>query len=788
MSVMTAQQPLPIVSEAPATLLGEAAALVEDGQGGRVFLHGHLVYVWAPGEEALRRWSAVQLARLKVAPVGVIAAAFGVDPTTVWRWGQTLTGEGAAGLASDKRGPKGPHRLTAPVIARIRALDADGQTQAAIAREVGISTTTVRRALAMPGPDQDTPGQDTATSDAAEILGPDADAAQEPTHPASTAVLPVLPAPVDRSGERALARFGLIEHAVPVFAPAARVPLAGLLLALPALQATGLLACARHVFGALPNGFYGLESVLLEAALRTLAGQARAEGATRIDPAAFGRVLGLDRAPEVKTIRRRLGQLAGTGKADRLVAAMAQTHLARTVTSVGTGTADEQGAPVGMVLYVDGHVRAYQGGRKIGKTHLARLRFPAPATVETWVSDAHGDPVLVVMAEPGASLAGELRWLVPELRAAVGDERRVLVGFDRGGWSPALFKHLHANGFDVLTWRKGPAEDVAPAAFTDLTYRDEQTGREHTWRAADSTVTLPLAATKPHSGQDNQDAGQQVFTMRQVTLAVPARAGKHTDGDGEQAMRQIHILTTRTDLPTGEVIYRMGSRWRQENYFRYARMHFELDAHDSYAAAQDDPDRLVPNPAKKHAHQQVIAARARHEQVAAATDAALLQARSPKPGTPVLITNAEHDKLTAALRTAEAALHTAQATHAAIPARLPLAQVNPGQQVLETQTKLLTHAIRIAAFNTASTLARELRIHTGYARKNHEAHTLIRQALTWTGDLDPTTPGVLTVRLDPLPTARASTALAELCEHLTATNTRSPGTDLILRYEMKPAP
>ena len=44
----------------------------------------------------------------------------------------------------------------------------------------------------------------------------------------------------------------------------------------------------------------------------------------------------------------------------------------------------------------------------------------------------------------------------------------------------------------------------------------------------------------------------------------------------------------------------MGSRWRQENYFRYARIHFDLDSHDTYATTDDDPTRLVPNPAKKH--------------------------------------------------------------------------------------------------------------------------------------------------------------------------------------------
>jgi hypothetical protein len=174
----------------------------------------------------------------------------------------------------------------------------------------------------------------------------------------------------------------------------------------------------------------------------------------------------------------------------------------------------------------------------------------------------------------------------------------------------------------------------------------------------------------------------------------------------------------------------MGSRWRQENYFRYARMHFDLDSHDAYATTQDDPTRLVPNPAKKKAHQQLLASRARYERALAATDAALLDAVTPPADQSVLITNADHDRLTANLRAAESNLDATQATHRAAAARLPLAQVNPGQQVLDIQTKLISHAIRIAVFNTATALARAIRLHTGYARANHEAHALIRQALT----------------------------------------------------------
>ncbi|WP_427006395.1 putative transposase [Pseudarthrobacter sp. H2] len=98
--------------------------------------------------------------------------------------------------------------------------------------------------------------------------------------------------------------------------PAARVPHVGLFLAFPALEAAGPLSCAKETYGALPNGFYGLETVLIDAVLRALAGETRAEGATRFDPQALGRVLGVDRAPE-KTIRRRICRLAGAGRPTR---------------------------------------------------------------------------------------------------------------------------------------------------------------------------------------------------------------------------------------------------------------------------------------------------------------------------------------------------------------------------------------------------------------------------------------------------------------------------------------
>jgi hypothetical protein len=484
-----------------------------------------------------------------------------------------------------------------------------------------------------------------------------------------------------------------------------------------------------------------------------LAGEPRAEGATRVPPGALGRVLGLDRAPEVKTIRRKLAELAAAGKAADLVMALARRHAAARPDTLG-------------FLYVDGHARVYYGTRQVQKTHVARLKFPAPATMETWVTGQDGDPVFMVVAEPSDSLAAELRRLLPALRGIVGQGRRVTVCFDRGGWSPALFADITAAGFDVLTWRKGPAPDLPADAFTTITCTDDR-GRAHEYNLADTTADLGISEG-PRKGQ--------TVTLRQVTRRVPAKAG---------ATRQIHTLTSRTDLAAGEVCWRMSSRWREENYFRYARTRFALDALDSYAAAPDDPARLVPNPARKTAAARIRQAEAAAQAAETARDAALLQLRSPAPGQAAYLSNQVINALAAPVEAAWRELDDAEQAAAAIPARIPLGELAPDMVRLDAETKQITHAIRMAAYNAETALARALNGH--YARAGDEAYALIREALTASGDIRPGR-GQLLIRLDPLTAPRRTQALAALCAQLTAVGACYPGTDLVLRYEVKSHP
>ncbi len=752
------QSVLPFVP-GEARSVGPSAGLVEGPDGGVVFVFGMATYTYAAGDEAGRRLAAVQLVTTRAALAAEVASAFGVNPGTVWRWKTAFIDQGVLGLVAERRGPRGPSKLTDEVRALIVELDAVGSTLASIAERCGVSTATVRVALgrvAQRGPE---PAEGVAAEPESVDELTDVEDGHVVAKGGGDSDLVVLADPVPRTAERVWASFGLLDQAAVVITEGARLPQVGVLLSLPGLEVTGLLEVAEDTYGRMRNGFYGLRSVLLMGVFMALLREPRAEGATRLPPADLGRVLGLDRAPEVKTIRRKLTELASHGKGAALQAALGAHHVTARPDAVG-------------FLYLDGHVRVYTGTRQIPKTHIARMRIAGPATEETWVADSDGDPVMVLTAAPSQSLAAELARLLPELRALVGDQRRCTIVFDRGGYSPAVFAEIIAAGFDILTYYKGTWMRSPLESFTTVNYTTPD-GIPQTYELAERLIELPVPAR--HSA--DTDAGQVSATPDTVGLRLIVR--RSPDG------HQTPILTNRIDLTAAEIAYKMASRWRQENYFKYAREHFALDALDSYAEGPDDMARLVPNPAKADALGQVAAA---HAEVSAANaglahaiDTATIEAGKPGNGGRATVDAAADHHLTAAQA------HLAQAKQASreVPSHLPLAQVRPDSRLLETERKLLTHAIRMSAYNTESALARLLRPH--YSRGHDQARALLREAFTLTGGLE-IVGDTLHVRLDPASAPSRSKALAALCVELTDTRTRYPGTDLTLAYSVKGHP
>ena len=745
-------QPVLPMLPAQARSIGASAGLLEGPDGGVVFVFGLATFSYAAGDEAGRRLAAVQLVQSKIALSVDVASAFGVSGVTLWAWGRDYTAGGVAGLLRIRSGPKGPSKLTDAVRAQIVQLDATGLSLLAIAAQTAVSTATVRVALGRVRAATRTAVEPLAATDPA--TDPADDSADDSAgNDDEGAGLVVLAAPAARNAERVAARFGDLTEASVVITEGAQLPLAGLLLALPALEMTGLLGVADQTFGPMRKGFYGLRVTLLMTLFMALLREPRAEGATRLRPADLGRVLGLDRAPEVKTLRRKLAELAGHGKGAELQAALGRHHATVRPAAVG-------------FLYLDGHVRVYSGTRQLPKTHIARMRIAGPATEETWVGDAEGDPVMVITAAPSQSLAAELQRLLPDLRTLIGPDRRCTLVFDRGGYSPAVFAEIISAGFDLLTYYKGSWSRAAVKDFTTLDYQAPD-GSKHSYQLAEQQITLPVPGRRATAHQAAVSAS--TVTLRSIIRRSP---------DGHA----IPILTNRTDLTIAEVAYRMGNRWRQENYFKYAREHFSLDALDSYADHEADLTRPVPNPAKARAIDKVAAARAdltaARADMTDALDTAVTTAGQPGNGGKATVEPAAG----LALRAAQADLKDAQKNSRNTQTHLPLREVRPGSRVLETERKLLTHAIRMSAYNSESALARLLRPH--YSRADDEARALLREAFTLSGDLQ-IIGQTLHVRLDPASAPRRSKALAALCTELTQTATRYPGTDLTLAYAVK---
>jgi len=753
-------QPVLPLLPAQARSVGPSVGLLEGTEGGVVFVFGLVTFTFDCSDQAGRRLAAVQLVRTKIASARDVASAFGVTETTLWRWVGAFTDGGVAALVPEQSGPKGPSKLTERLRTQIVAADAAGLTLSKIAAQVGVSTATVRVALGRVGsrsaqqtePLPASPLDD--NNDDARDAEPD-DAPEDEQH-ADVAELVVLAAPVPRTAERVAARFGDLVQAPVRITEGAQLPLVGLLLALPALEMTGLLEVAGDVLPPMRKGFYGLRVTLLMAVFMALLRQPRAEAATRLPPVDLGRVLGLDRAPEVKTLRRKLSELASHGKGAELQAALGRHHVSSRPEAMG-------------FLYLDGHVRVYSGSRQLPKTHIARMRIAGPATEETWVGDADGDPVMVITAAPSQSLAAELHRLLPDLRALIGPDRRCTFVFDRGGYSPQVFAEIVAAGFDLLTYYKGAWTRSAVNTFNTVDFTAPD-GSSHSYQLAERPIDLPVPGQHATTEQDATTAS--TLTLRLVVRRSP---------DGHQTP----ILTNRTDLSQGEITYRMSARWRQENYFKYGREHFALDALDSHADQPDDLTRLVPNPAKARAKDQVAGARAdlhaAHADMADALDNATDRARRPGSGGTATVDPAAGLALTAA----QDDLAKAKAHSRATASHLPLGQVRPGSRLLETERKLITHAIRMSAYNSENALARLLRPH--YARSDREGRALLREAFNLPGDLQIIGTN-LHVRLDPASAPRRSNALAALCTELNDTQTRYPGTDLTVIYSIKGHP
>src|SRR3990172_8924355 len=283
--------------------------------------------------------------------------------------------------------------------------------------------------------------------------------------------LPVGTDPEDRSLDRLFARLGLIDDAAPMFATTERVDRAGVFLAVPLLVQSGLVEIFKSVYKSIGPAFYGLRTTVVCMYFLAILRIKRPENLKESDPAQLGRLLGLDPAPEVKTLRRKLALLGLDEQGAEVMRRLAASVAAQDEDRVG-------------VLYVDGHVKEYHGKYDVGKTKITQRGLGAPASTDTWVNDIVGDPLFEITSDVNAGLTKMLEPILAEVRRVVGSGREVTVIFDRGGWSPKLFRMLISQGFHVITYRKGKSRRRPHAAFDTKTATIN--GRTYRYRLDDA--------------------------------------------------------------------------------------------------------------------------------------------------------------------------------------------------------------------------------------------------------------------------------------------------------------
>jgi len=722
-----------------------------------VTVSGFTVFHYVEGDKASERLFAGMAMAAGYASAKELAAVLSPSLSTMFRIKARYRKDGAAGLVPKRGGRPRGQTLGAARERAIRRWHGQQVSGREMARRLRVAPGVVQKALrrmglpprtsketqiALPGMAQDEDEPDSsgepATGDAGE------EEATSPTEsPSSVPSVPrVAIDPFDRSLDRMLAREGVLFDAEPVFASGRGLPRLGVLLAIPLIVATGLLDEAKTLYGTLGPAFYGLRTSLLTMVLLALLRIRHPENLKEYSPPDLGRLLGLDRAPEVKTLRRKLLLLA-EGPSDELMIRLVKHRIGAREDALG-------------FLYVDGHVRVYSGKARLPKTHVARMRISLPATQDVWVNDADGDPLFFVTEEAHPSLVKSLEDLLPVIRDQVGDDRRVTMVFDRGGWSPKLFGKMAAAGFDVLTYRKGGDIEVPVDWFEPYPAPDSQ-GRK-TW-------DLHQMSTWVGGKKDG-------LWMRQVTRLK----GDH----------QTQIMTTRHDLDITEVAHRMFNRWRQENFFKYMRQEFAIDALVQYGEEPADPDREIPNPTWNAADKELNKAKKKLRRLEAEYGAAA--ADNPEKQRPTMrgFKIAHGKDIGVPLREQRQRVGHLQQQRDQLPKRTTVGQLADDLRpvCLPERRKRLSDGLKMLAYQVESDLVRAIAPH--YKRVDEEGRTLVATALRASGDLE-VTDGELRITLAPLSSPHRTRAVAELCRVLDETGTRFPGTDLRIRYAIRGA-
>ena len=525
---------LPLIPDGATTINGRIS-VTQENQQWTYFCGVAPVFQHAQDERRSFRMFTAQLVCQGACRQIDVIRAFGVSANSVRRSVEKYRQEGAAGFYSTRKA-RGPTVMTDEVIAQAQQSLSRGCSRREVADQLGVRYDTLRKAI-----NQGRLHEPPATT-AESVL----EAASDKSERSVSDAAAEMGVACTRPEERVLAAMGMLQSAPTRFEKCRDVSFGGVLCALPALVANGLFEHLQKSFPSL-GGYYTTLHVITLLAYMALCRIKTVEQLQYEAPGELGKLMGLDRVPEVRCLRNKLSQLSADDAPQTWAGWLSQQWLEADPERAGT-------------LYVDGHVRLYHGKQtELPRRYVSRQRLCLRGTTDYWVNDALGQPFFAVERPIDHGLLEALRNdIVPRLLQDVPRQPskeelesdpyrcRFVILFDREGYSPAFFKEMwQSHRIACITYHKFPKEN----------WREEEFSETQVTLPRGETVSLKLAERGSWIGDKKN--GLWVREVRKL----------NTSG------HQTSLISSAYGHLAVQDTAGLFSRWCQENFFRYMMEH-----------------------------------------------------------------------------------------------------------------------------------------------------------------------------------------------------------------------
>jgi transposase len=721
--------------------------------------------VFQHAEDDLRsfRMFTAQLCVQRACKQAEIIKAFGVSKSSVLRSVQKYREEGIGGFYRPRR-TRGAPVMTPEIIQQAQQLLEEGHSKAAVARELDIPYDTLRKAIdqgrvalpdlpadhndsgSPPGLNSTIPATSSA-SDKSTRSGQDLAAGEE------------MGVACTRPIERVLASLGKLPGGASTqFESCRDVSYGGVLCALPALVENGLFRHLQTTFPTL-SGYYTTVHVIMLLAYMALCRIRAVEQLQYESPGELGKLMGLDRVPEVRCLRKKLRQLSQDqdDKAPEIWAGL-----------LSKDWMDDEPALAG-TLYVDGHIRLYHGKKtELPRRYVSRQRLCLRGTTDYWVNDALGQPFFSIerpidhgMLEAIENdVVPRLLKDVPgqpskeELNAAPYRSRFLLI-FDREGYSPSFFRRMwQEHRVACITYHKFPKKDWPTSEFSDVTGTMPN----------GEVVTMKLAERGSLVG------AQDGMWMREVRKLTSSG-------------HQTSLISTAYGRDGLEDALALFSRWSQENFFRYMMEHFAIDALSEYRTEEiPETNRPVVNPAWRELDRQSRSVKGKLIQRQARFAALTLQAEPDEAKTDKW--EQQKSDLREEIEQLEHQVNSLREQMSSTPKHLEWEQFPEDAKFerLAPSRKRLTDTVKLVAYRAETAMSGLLR---EFLRRHDDSRSLLRDLFRSDADIIPNCDTkLLEVRIHTMANPRSNRAIQQLLHHLNTTESIFPGTEFQLSYTL----